>query len=153
MCQSDGGQKGQEVRLFTTFDPQDKSKAEDGTICSFWADLTYTGKTSNDVATRMHQSLNKFGHPEKQLSSSTSNSGAGTPELFAKPCDKLDIWHKRAMIDSCGLHDIQSVFRLAMQQYVGEGGFLQYNSVATYHFSLYNELQPRWKRVVKLVWA
>jgi hypothetical protein len=154
-CQSDGGQKGQEVRLFTTFDPQDKSKAEDGSICSFWADLTYTGKTSDDVATGMHQSLKKFGHPEKQLSGSTSDSGAGTPESFAKSCDQLAIWHQRAMIDSCGLHDIQSVFRLAMQQYVGEGGLDSRNAIQLLHtiFSLYNELRPRWKRVVKLVWA
>jgi hypothetical protein len=46
-CQSDGGQKGQEVRLFATLDPKDKSKAEDGLIYSFWADQTYTGKSSS----------------------------------------------------------------------------------------------------------
>jgi hypothetical protein len=34
-CQSNGGQKAQEVRLFATFDPKDKSKADDGLICSF----------------------------------------------------------------------------------------------------------------------
>jgi hypothetical protein len=61
-CQSDGGQKGQEVRLFTTFDRQDKSKGKDGLVCSFWADLTCTGKSSDDVAAEMNQSLKKFGH-------------------------------------------------------------------------------------------
>jgi hypothetical protein len=76
-CQSDGGQKGQEVRMFATFDPNNKSKAKDGSICSFWADLTYTGKTSDNVAACMHQSLLKFGQQDKQISGSTSDSGAG----------------------------------------------------------------------------
>jgi hypothetical protein len=154
-CQSDGGQKGQEVRLFATFDPEDKSKAKDGSICSFWADLTYTGKTSDEVAAGMQQSLRKFGLDNKQISGSTSDSGAGTPESFAKSCNTLGIWHNRGMVDSCGLHDIQSVFRLAMQQYVGEGGLDSRNAIQLLHtvFSLYNELRPRWKRVVKLLWA
>jgi hypothetical protein len=85
-CQSDGGQKGQEVRLFTTFDEQDKSKGKDGSVCLFWADLTYTGKSSNDVAAGMHQSLKKFGRQGKQVSGTTSDSGTGTPESFAKSC-------------------------------------------------------------------
>jgi hypothetical protein len=53
-CQSSGERKGQEV-MFATFDPPDKSKAEDGSICSFWADLTYTGKTLNNVAAGTHR--------------------------------------------------------------------------------------------------
>jgi hypothetical protein len=59
------------------------------------------------------------------------------------------------MINSCALHDIQSVFRLAMQQYVGEGDLDAHNAIQLLYtiFSLYHELRPRWKRVVKLVWA
>jgi hypothetical protein len=94
-CESNGGQKGQEVRLFATFDPQDKSKAKDELICSFWADLTYTVKTSNAVAAGTHQSLKKFSHPNKQISSSTSNSCAGMPKSHTKPCDLLGIWHNQ----------------------------------------------------------
>jgi hypothetical protein len=89
-CLTNGGQKGQEVRLFATLlYPQYKGKAKDGSICLFWgANLTYTGKTSNDVAAGMHQSLKKFGHPNnKQISGSTSNSGAGTPKSYAKSCN------------------------------------------------------------------
>jgi hypothetical protein len=41
-CQSDGGQKGQEVRLFSLLDESDKSESENGGICQFRADLTYT---------------------------------------------------------------------------------------------------------------
>jgi hypothetical protein len=103
----------------------------------------------------MNQSLKKFGRPNKQVSGTTSDSGAGTPESFAKSCEQLAIWHSRGMIDSCALHDIQSVFRLAMQQYVGEGGLDARNAIQLLHtvFSLYHELRPRWKRIVKLVWA
>ena len=134
-CQSDGGQKGQEVRLFTTFDPQDNNNDEDkdGMVCSFWADLTYTGKKSDDVAAGAHQSLKKFGQPNKQISGSTSDSGAGTPESFKKACTILGIWHAQGMIDSCGLHDLQSVFRLSMEQYVGEGGLDARNVIQLLH--------------------
>jgi putative component of membrane protein insertase Oxa1/YidC/SpoIIIJ protein YidD len=45
-CQSCGGQKGQEVRLFTLWDENDKTQTKHGSICQFWAGLTYTGKTS-----------------------------------------------------------------------------------------------------------
>jgi hypothetical protein len=45
-CQSDGGQEGQEVRLFTLLDESDKRITEHGSICHFWAGLTHTGKTN-----------------------------------------------------------------------------------------------------------
>ena len=136
-------------------DTLDKVKAEEGSICLFGADITYIGKTSDEMAAGMHQSLKKFGQLKKQFSGTTSNSGAGMPESFAKSCNQLAIWHQQAMIDSCGLHDIQSVFRLAMQQYVGEGGLDSQNAIQLLQtiLSLYNEMQPRWKRVVKVVWA
>ncbi len=49
-CQSDGGQKGQEVRLFTLLDDSDKTNSEHGSICQFWAGCHYPGKTSDAVA-------------------------------------------------------------------------------------------------------
>jgi hypothetical protein len=60
-CQSDGGQKGQEVRLFTLLDESDKRITEHGSICQFWAGLTYTGKTSAAVAEETNHSYQKFG--------------------------------------------------------------------------------------------
>jgi hypothetical protein len=36
-CQSDCGQKGQEVKLFTLLDESDKRITEHGSICQFWA--------------------------------------------------------------------------------------------------------------------
>jgi hypothetical protein len=65
-CQSDGGQKGQEVRLFTLLDESDKRITEHGSICQFWAGLTYTGKTSAAVAEGTNHSFQKFGRPSKK---------------------------------------------------------------------------------------
>jgi hypothetical protein len=99
--QSDGGQRGQEVRLFSLLDESDKSESEqNGGICQFWADLTYTGKTSDEVAAGTNQSLKKFGNPNKQINCSTSDSGAGTPESYANACAKVGIWHEQGMSDS-----------------------------------------------------
>jgi hypothetical protein len=57
---------------------------------------------------------------------------------FTKSCDTLGIWHTRGMIDSCGLHDIQSVFRLAMQQYVGEGNLDSRNAIQLLHVPFFH---------------
>jgi hypothetical protein len=103
-------------------DETDTTESKNGVICEFWADLTYTGKTSDEVAAGTNHSLQKFGHPTKQINGSTSDSGAGTPESYASACAKIGIWHEQGISDSCGLHDLQSVFCLAMQQFVGEGG-------------------------------
>ena len=102
-------------------------------ICQFWADLTYTGKTSDKVAAGTNQSLKKFGNPNKQINRSTSDSGAGTPESYANACAKVGIWHKQGMSDSCGTYGIQSVFHLAMIHFVGEGGFDSRNTIQLIH--------------------
>jgi hypothetical protein len=110
LCQSDGGQKGQEVRLFTIFDPKDKTESPDGTICQFWADVTFAGKRSTQVAEAVKHSMEKFALPDTQLNGLTADSGSGTPESFAKSCKTLDIWAERATEDSCGLHDLQTTY-------------------------------------------
>jgi hypothetical protein len=95
-CQSDGGQKGQEVRLFTLLDESDKTHSEHGWICQFWAGVTYRGKTSAVVAEGTHHSFKKFGRPLKQISGCCGcygNSGAGAPESYANSLNALSIWH------------------------------------------------------------
>jgi hypothetical protein len=67
----------------------------------------------------------KFMIPTMQLSGLTADSGSGTPESFTNACKKIEIWGERVTEDSCGLHNLQSVFRLAVQQYIGEGGLKQ----------------------------
>jgi hypothetical protein len=85
------------------------------------------------VVAGTNQSLKKFGNPNKQLNGSTSDSGAGTPESYANACTKVGIWHEQGMSDSCGAHDIQSVFRLVMIQIVGEGGLDSRNAIQLLH--------------------
>jgi hypothetical protein len=80
------------VRLFILLDEADITAYKNGVICEFWADLTYLGKTSDEVpATGTNHSLQKFGHPSKQINGSTSNSAAGTPESCADASAKLRI--------------------------------------------------------------
>jgi hypothetical protein len=88
------------------------------------------------------------------LSGLTADSGSGTPESFANACKKIEIWGEQATEDSCGLHDIQSVFRLALQQYVGDGGLEARNAIQLLRtiFSFYKELKGRWSKAVKAIW-
>jgi hypothetical protein len=65
----------------------------------------------------------QFGNPNKYINGSSSNSGAGTPWSYRNICAKIGIWHKQGMSNSCCADDIQSVFCLAMIQFVGEGGW------------------------------
>jgi hypothetical protein len=61
------------------------------------------------------------------------------------------------MEDSCGIHDLQSVFRLATQHFVGEGNLEKRNAIQLLHtmYSLYDELngfKGRYKESVRVLW-
>jgi hypothetical protein len=149
-CQSGSGQKGQEVRLYTLLDENDKRITEHGSICQFWAGLTYTGKTSAAVAKGTNHLFQKFGHPSKKISGCCGDSGAGTPESYANSLAALGIWHQHAAADSCGLHDLQSAFWPALQHFVGVGGLELRNTIQLLHtmFALCKELKKGWKRLL-----
>ncbi len=154
-CQSDGGQKGQEVRLFTLLDESDKRTSKHGTTYQFWAGLTYTGKTSAAVAEGTNHSFQKFGHPPSQkISGCCGDSGTGTPKSYANSLDALGIWHQHAAADSCRLHDLQSAFQPVLQHFVGVGGLESRNAIQLLHtmFALYKELKKGWKKIVRAVW-
>jgi hypothetical protein len=89
--QLNGGQKGQEVRLFTLLDESDKRITEHRSICQFWAGLTYTGKTSAAVAKGTNPFFQKFGPPSKKISGCCGDSGAGTPKLYANSLAALGV--------------------------------------------------------------
>jgi hypothetical protein len=75
--------------------------------------------------------------------------------LYAKSLDTtLGIWHQHAGADSCGLHNLQSAFPLALQYYVGVGGLDLRNAIQLLHtmFALYMELKKGWKKIVRAVW-
>jgi hypothetical protein len=61
------------------------------------------------------------------------------------PAKTLEIWGERATEDSCGLHDLKSVFCLALQQYDGEGGLEARNAIQLLQtiFAFYKELKGR----------
>jgi hypothetical protein len=66
----------------------------------------------------------------------------------------LGIWHQHAAANSCGLHDLQSAFRPALQHFVGVGGLESRNAIQLLHtmFALYKELKKGWKKIVREVW-
>ena len=66
-AQSDGGQKGQEVRLISVWNKDKTTINPDGECELYWLDLAYTGKKSEDVAKEMKHSLKKFGLDDKKL--------------------------------------------------------------------------------------
>jgi hypothetical protein len=90
----------------------------------------------------MKHSLKKFGLADKKLRGSTSDSGASTPESWSKGLEKEGLWEDVSMEDSCGIHDLQSGFRLATQHFVGEGNLKKRNAIQLLHtmYSLYDEL-------------
>jgi hypothetical protein len=61
---------------------------------------------------------------------------------------------QHAAADSCGLHDLQSAFRPALQHFVGVGGLESCNAIQLLHtmFALYKDLKKGWKKIVRAVW-
>jgi hypothetical protein len=91
----------------------------------------------------MKHLLKTFGLVDKKLRGSTSDSGAGTPESWSNALDKEGLWEDISMEDWCGIHDLQSVFRLASQHFIGKGSLEKRNGVQllyTMLYSLYDEL-------------
>jgi hypothetical protein len=143
--QTDGGHLGQEVRLLSYWDER---RSEVRTI---WLGLSYCGKTSDDVARGIKLSLDLFRRNNSTIDGATVDSGQGTPESFRAACSKLNICSIDCAFDSCGIHDIQSVFRLPMLYCVGEGGLNNNNAVQFLHtlFSLFDESRSYWKDIVQ----
>ena len=146
--QTDGGQREQEVRLLSLWDCEENKPRQ------FWTDISYNGKKSTDVATGTKASLKLVGHETKELMGLTGDSGQGTPESTAQALREGGIWHARAMEDSCGLHDLQSVFRLPIEHYIGDGGLDNNNALQYIHtvFSFFKEVRPRWADMVIVTW-
>ncbi len=141
--QSDGGQRGQEVRLSSVWNKGKTSiNKQEGEFELYWLDRAYTGKQSKDGAKGMKHSLKKIGLVDKKLRGSNRDSGAGTPESWSKGLEKEGLWEDVSMEDSCGIHNLQSGFRLATQHFVGEGNLKKRNAIQLLHtmYSLYDEL-------------
>jgi hypothetical protein len=71
--QSDGGQKGQEVKLINIYDK------EKGEILTFWLSLASAGKKSDLVAQGAKKAMERFGlEPVPAFHGFTGDSGCGT---------------------------------------------------------------------------
>jgi hypothetical protein len=92
-----------------------------------------------------------------QLGAASVDSGCGTPESFEKVLvyiNRMD--PEDSDVDSCGLHDLQSIFRLPIQHYIGNGGLGNRNCVQAIHsvYDLINtfcDLPGSWLRAIKTV--
>jgi hypothetical protein len=84
-CESDGGQGEQEVRLFSLLDEADTTESKNGVICESWANLTYTGKTSNEVAAGTNHSL------KKHLAIPPNKSMAAPATLVLEPLSPMSM--------------------------------------------------------------
>jgi hypothetical protein len=71
--QTDGGHKGQEVRLLSYWDEPRQE------IRTIWLGLSFCGKTSDDVARGIKLSLDIFRRNSTTISGATVDSRQGTP--------------------------------------------------------------------------
>ena len=100
-----------------------------------WLDVYFCGKKSEDIAKGIEYSLKQFGLPLLPPSLRvTVDSSAGTPESLKVSLMNIQLWGTHlALADSCGIHDIQSLFRLPIAQWIGEGGLDRRNTIQLIH--------------------
>jgi hypothetical protein len=155
---SDGGHKGSQVKLLSGWDEHDSSQTPDGSIRTIILDIDASGKKSEDVATGCVYSLEKIG--VENIDGLTNDSGAGTPEsLEAELVKENKMVQGVALSDSCALHDLQSVFRLPIRHYMGDGGLDNRNAMQLIHavwdmFAKFKEYfaSDTWRRALSRMW-
>jgi hypothetical protein len=155
---SDGGHKGSQVKLLSGWDEHDTSQTPEGSVRTILLDIDASGKKSEDVATGCVYSLEKIG--VDNIDGLTNDSGAGTPEsLQAELVEKDKMVEGVALADSCALHDLQSVFRLPIRHYMGDGGLDNRNAMQLIHavwdmFAKFKEhfTSDTWRRALSRMW-
>jgi len=144
--QTDGGHAGQEVSLLSKYCEKEEK------VIQVWAGLTSVGgKGSSQVAQSTKKRIELFcGGPISKIDGLCVDSGCGTPESLGAELQKLDLTSSFFTPDSCGLHDIQSVFRYSVLNCIGGGSLDQDNAIQLLHtmFSFYNENKSYWKSLV-----
>jgi hypothetical protein len=116
---------GKEVKMLTGWDPSDKADTPGGSVRQVLLDVDAAGKKAVKLAEGTDVSLCKVGITRecgKRLDGLVVDSGAGTPESLKRALVDIDRMTAEGFDDSCGLHDCQSIFRLAMQHHIGDGG-------------------------------
>jgi hypothetical protein len=154
--QCDGGHDGKEVKMLTGWDPNDKTDTPGGSVRQVLLDVDAAGKKAVKLAEGIDASLCKVGITRdcgKRLDGLVVDSGAGTPESLQRALVDIDRMTAEGFDDSCGLHDCQSIFRLAIQHYIGDGGLGKRNAVQCNHavydmFARFSEYMGYWRDFV-----
>jgi hypothetical protein len=155
---SDGGHKGSQVKLLSGWDEHDTSQTPDGSVRAIVLDIDASGKKSEDVATGCVCSLEKIG--VETIDGLTNDSGAGAPESLEAELAKENKMAKAvALSESCGLHDLQSDFRLPMRHCMGDGGLDNRNAMQLTRavFDMFAKFKDNfatdtWKRALSRTW-
>jgi len=108
--QSDHTPDGSLAKVLTYFDTDDKSKTADGSIQQFFLGIEETGKKSEEIADGIDHALTSIGLCDLILAGTTSDSGGGTPEASYNALVRINRALPDGTADSCGLHDMQSIF-------------------------------------------
>ena len=128
-------------------------------VLQVWAGCNAAGgNLSSDVAFAAKLRVELFLHKQSllqspQLHGICVDSGAGTPESLEKAMGNLKLLRSTFCCDSCGLHDIQSVFRYSILICIGAGGLDSDDALQLLHtlFSFYVEVRSFWSDIIKEV--
>jgi len=156
--QCDHAPDGSLAKVLTYFDVNDKTKTADGSVQQFFLGVEVTGKKSVEIAEGIVHSFGTvLGLQHFTISGITNDSGGGTPESLYNALLQMNCAHPDGSGDSCGHHDLQSVFRLPIQQYIGLGGLEKRDALQLAHavfdlFKCFRELQGNWKEFVTVIW-
>jgi hypothetical protein len=159
--QADGAPDGSQPKVFTWFDPDDKSKTPDGSICQFFAGIETTGKKAVDIAEGIDHTLTfslGLNRLALKVFGLSADSGGGTPESLFDALSQIERADVNGDGDSCGLHDNQSEFRLPIEHFIGPGGLDNRNAIQAEHavydlFKVFKELSGSWPKMISVLWT
>jgi len=155
--QSDHAPDGSLAKVLTYFDINDKSKTPDGSVQQFFLGIEVTGKKAGEIAEGIDHSLKSIGLSDLILAGITSDSGAGSPESSYNALLQINRASPHGTADSCGLHDMQSIFRLPVKQFTGSGGLDKRDAIQYIHavydmFKCFRNLKGNWRDLVEVIW-
>jgi len=155
--QTDAGTKhDQQIKVYTWWSPTDITKTPEGSVQFFLADIDVTDKTSADVADGIEHSNLRLCNGNLKIGSHTGDSGGGGNrhplyrEMDGKGMTLIDY-----LIETCGLHNLQSLIRLPIQKLIGTGGVDKQNAVQALHsvydlFKMFKKVGLLWKGMVEV---
>ena len=138
--QEDGTPNGESAQAINVWD------AKNQRVYRFHLGLSKCGKKGPEIVKGLVHKLELLGLEDiLKVTDLTSDSGAGTPESLFRDLLNASVTDSRILIggNSCGHHDTQSVFRLPLQELIGDGGLGQDNAVQLLHaiFDLYHAME------------